>query len=167
MITQLEAMSLIRAMCRRWPHPEVDEEGQRLLAASLAATRLNVDDLEEAIRHLMAHRTSGFRPEPGEIAELVRQRILPARVDATRSLPAAGQVVTKREMYRGLAEATAAAINGRKSLEARIGRRVEQTESGTMRHISTALAIGPVTITGREALGTDLAVELLARHDAA
>jgi hypothetical protein len=29
------------------------------------------------------------------------------------------------------------------------------------------LVIGPVTITGREALGTDLAVELLARHDAA
>lgn len=156
-----DASAFARGLVNYWPQPELGHNGLPLLAQTLAETGLPADAVEAAIREL--RRTHGqFRPTVADVVALARQHIAPARRPA--ALPAPGEV-SKRDAYRHLAECVGAAMRGRESMEARIGKRIATTESGSMRHISSALAIGPVTITGTEPLASELAAELLHRHD--
>lgn len=167
MILATEASALVRALKSYWPQPDLDTAGTTMYAQALVATGIEADLIAAAVKQLQVTWKSPFRPGIPDIVEAVRAVIRDDRQAPRAALPAGSQrLPSKRETYALMANAVGAAVRGRESFEARLGRSVRSTESGTMRHISTAFAIGPVTITGRSAEGMELAAELLARHDA-
>lgn len=167
--TQGEAAAFARALQSFWPHPVLDQDGQSLLRNAILGTRHPADLIESALRQLQQTHASHTRPTIPEI-NLVARGILAGHAATTR-VPAAdpdatqARFLTKRETLGELANVTMTAIEARARFEHRVGRRVESLESGSMRHISSIIGIGPFTTTGQAAAGETLARGLLAEEE--
>lgn len=164
-MTPGESTAIARGMVRLWPQPELDEIGIGAYAQSLLDSGCSSDAIEAAARLLHRQRTSQWRPMPAELIAAARDATSAARMPA--ALPAGGRETTKAETLGELSLLTITAAEARARYSARIRMSVDRVESGSMRHVSTILGIGPTTITGREPYARQLAEELLRRHDAA
>lgn len=164
--TKGEAGAFQRAIVRFWPQPALGEGGQEMLTEALHATRHPADLLEAAIRQLQQTHPSHNRPTIPEINAVARGILNGLAATAPRPRPDLGhRVLSAPEMLGKLANVTMVAAEARSAYEARTGRRLAAVESGSMRHISTLLGIGPFRITGAMPAAQDLANGFLDRSD--
>lgn len=166
-MTPGEAAAIARGMVRLWPQPELDEVGIAAYATALIDAGHTADTIEAAARDLHRTRTSPWRPMPAELIEHARNHFAAARRPAPPALPAGpgSRPTTLAETLAELARLTIEARDARNRYAHRIGHNVDRLETGSMRHVSTILGIGPTQITGRDPQATELAAELLRRHD--
>ena len=170
-ITPAESVAIAGMLLSSWPQPELDQAGTDGLAESIWETKLPYDVLDDAVRTLPRTHTGQFRPTLGcEILPLARAVLAKERqAYEPKALPAeeASRLRQKAKHLANLAELTLEARDARARYAEQLGMRVEATESGTMRHISSMLRIGPTTITGAQPHADNLAAELIRRADLA
>lgn len=170
-ITPAEAVVVANMLLASWPQPELDQAGVDALAESLWETKMPHDVLDDAVRTLRRTHPGQFRPTlGGEILPVARAVLAKERQQYQHALPSAeeaSRLRLKATHLAKLAELTLHARDARARFSARTGVPVERVESGSMRHISTMLRVGPTTITGALPHANDLAAELIRRADLA
>lgn len=160
-VTEAQASDLVDKLCGIWPIPHLDESAYGFHVQAFVGSGLPYDALDAAIDHLVQTHQTTQRPAVAAIASIARSRTAPERKEY-RFAGASQRVLDRSEMLYALADATDALLQARERYETRTGRSVRSTESGSMRHISSMLRIGPTTITGRPE-GKALCEELLRR----